>query len=269
MAITQNEFNVLMAQWLIDNGGQYSSAHTGAVIDAAVTAVKAKEASWDAKIGAFSVGTTVTGVPGTSASVTNSGTASEPILDFVIPKGQDGETGQDGFSPTIAEDESNSATSYKLNISNKDGQFTTPNLRAVSFVENAQVYSQEEQVIGTWIDGKPLYRKIITGSCPSVANQNIAVAEYSYLNVEQITSYYGMSFDGAGTAMGLDFSSGDPYKLLTYVSTTDIKQYAGSSLVSETFRITIEYTKTTDEATVAVATAEELNTAYDEGVQGA
>lgn len=28
-------------------------------------------------------------------------------------------------------------------------------------LENNNVYSEEEQVIGTWIDGKPLYRKLV------------------------------------------------------------------------------------------------------------
>lgn len=48
------------------------------------------------------VGTTVTGDAGTNASVSNSGTASDPILNFTIPKGADGMDGQngaDGFSP--------------------------------------------------------------------------------------------------------------------------------------------------------------------------
>ncbi len=36
----------------------------------------------------ISVGTTVTGDPGESASVTNSGTDTNAILDFVIPQGQ-------------------------------------------------------------------------------------------------------------------------------------------------------------------------------------
>ena len=34
-----------------------------------------------------------TGDPGTSAQVTNSGTSSSAIFDFVIPRGQDGCTG--------------------------------------------------------------------------------------------------------------------------------------------------------------------------------
>ena len=40
------------------------------------------------------VGTTTTGVPGTSATVSNSGTSSAAVLDFVIPRGADGADAQ-------------------------------------------------------------------------------------------------------------------------------------------------------------------------------
>ena len=42
------------------------------------------------------VGSVTTGQPGTSASVTNSGTASAAVLDFVIPAGSKGDQGQTG-----------------------------------------------------------------------------------------------------------------------------------------------------------------------------
>lgn len=40
----------------------------------------------------INIGTTTTGVPGTQASVTNSGTNQNVILDFVIPAGATGPT---------------------------------------------------------------------------------------------------------------------------------------------------------------------------------
>lgn len=42
------------------------------------------------------VGTTTTGEAGTNAGVTNSGTTSDPILNFTIPKGEQGQTGAAG-----------------------------------------------------------------------------------------------------------------------------------------------------------------------------
>lgn len=59
----------------------------------------------------ITVGTTTTGEPGTNASVTNSGTAENVVLDFVIPRGEQGlqgetgaqgEAGVDGQTPTLA-----------------------------------------------------------------------------------------------------------------------------------------------------------------------
>ena len=40
----------------------------------------------------MSVGTVTTGDPGTAAAVTNSGTENNAVLDFTIPRGQDGQT---------------------------------------------------------------------------------------------------------------------------------------------------------------------------------
>ena len=44
----------------------------------------------------ITIGTVTTGAPGSSASVTNSGTPEEPILDFTIPRGDVGATGSTG-----------------------------------------------------------------------------------------------------------------------------------------------------------------------------
>lgn len=46
--------------------------------------------------GNTTVGTTTTGLPGTNASVTNSGTPQNPILNFTIPRGDKGDQGDPG-----------------------------------------------------------------------------------------------------------------------------------------------------------------------------
>lgn len=48
--------------------------------------------------GTVTVGTTTTGLPGTAAAVTNSGTPTAAILDFVIPQGADGARGPQGLT---------------------------------------------------------------------------------------------------------------------------------------------------------------------------
>lgn len=58
----------------------------------------------DGKAATITVGTVSTGEPGTQVSVTNSGTATEAILNFTIPRGEkglQGDTGDAGKSATI------------------------------------------------------------------------------------------------------------------------------------------------------------------------
>lgn len=43
-----------------------------------------------------SVGSTTTGAPGTNATVTNSGTGTNLVFDFTIPRGADGQQGPQG-----------------------------------------------------------------------------------------------------------------------------------------------------------------------------
>jgi hypothetical protein len=67
---------------------------------------------WDTNTGAYvdsgvdasitvSVGTTSTLPAGSSATVTNSGTNTDPVLNFGIPKGDTGAAGADGVSPEV------------------------------------------------------------------------------------------------------------------------------------------------------------------------
>ena len=52
----------------------------------------------------MAIGTTTTGDEGTEATVTNSGTASNPIFDFVIPRGNQGIKGEQGEQGEKGED---------------------------------------------------------------------------------------------------------------------------------------------------------------------
>ena len=78
-----------------------------------------------------------------SVKVTKGGTTAAPTFDLAISgikgekgdqgvKGDTGATGKngtDGFSPTIVTDSTNTADSYKLDITTKDGTIITPNLK--------------------------------------------------------------------------------------------------------------------------------------------
>ena len=113
---------------------------------------------------------------------------------------------------------------------------------------NKQVYSTEEQRIGTWIDGKPLYRKVFGGlQCP-----NNAVASFSGIlpNTDKIIRIEGIS----KTSMGSD----EIYPIVFGKGEVDgiglnLNQYSGSLFIvttkdysAYTCDVIVEYTKTTD-----------------------
>jgi hypothetical protein len=71
-------------------------------------------------VNSITVGTTTTGAPGSNASVSNSGTASDPVLDFTIPrgdtgaKGDTGDTGADGADGLPGADGSDGTSAYQI-----------------------------------------------------------------------------------------------------------------------------------------------------------
>ena len=88
--------------------------------------------------------------------------------------GVNGQDGADGFSPTIVENAENTDTQYKLDITTAAGTFTTPNLKGKDGQDgkdgtggsgggaSSEVYSTDETEVGTWIDGKPIYQKVVS-----------------------------------------------------------------------------------------------------------
>lgn len=60
------------------------------------SAVQTSLGKADTAVQQVTVGTTTTGAAGTNASVTKSGTATNPVLNFTIPRGADGKNGADG-----------------------------------------------------------------------------------------------------------------------------------------------------------------------------
>lgn len=83
----------------------------------------------DGAIPNISIGTVDTLDAGSDATASITGTSASPVLNLGIPKGTTGTPGEDGFSPTIVENENNDDSTYKLDITTKTGKLTTPNLK--------------------------------------------------------------------------------------------------------------------------------------------
>ena len=100
-------------------------------------------------------------------------------------------------------------------------------------------YSTEEKCIGTWIDGKPLYRKVVIGTTKNVVSGEIET-KLGVTNVDTVISY-SANVDGW---------------IITYLTRLinlsgtlrlDImNQESGSGFSVKPFKCIVEYTKTTD-----------------------
>ena len=106
-------------------------------------------------------------------------------------------------------------------------------------------YSTDEQVIGTWIDGKPLYRKVITDTIENCyLSQVIQLSgvpnDIVMIKAEGSVRYVKGNLDA--TYLLNDYSEypneGDAYTFRINFGTVSVE--------SLTYRIIIEYTKTTD-----------------------
>lgn len=105
-----------------------------------------------------------------------------------------------------------------------------------------EVYSTDEVRIGTWIDGKPIYRRVLEANLSvnsSSSYKNLCVIK----NLGRlIRAYgYGKSSDGIYINCNSDATA------LAYLSNETVRLYVSSStrFVSDGY-IVLEYTKTTD-----------------------
>lgn len=106
-------------------------------------------------------------------------------------------------------------------------------------------YSLEEQVVGTWIDGKPLYQKTFTGTSSSTAGKDIdtTIAD----NVERVIYVWGiLDYDTTNKnsiPVGYFFNSND--FIHTWTVLGNILRFR-TTYTSKPFILTVQYTKTTD-----------------------
>lgn len=113
-----------------------------------------------------------------------------------------------------------------------------------------EVYSTEGTRIGTWIDGKPLYRITISSTLKHVLSQDINLP--SGLNIETVTSIYGClaSYnDNFEEINSITVAADHSFGTQVFPKLNVIRIYSGSSLSFPSdapINVSIEYTKTTD-----------------------
>lgn len=232
---------------------------------------------------------TVTSVPDDTqagASVTIDEAAKTAKFSFSIPKGQKGDkgdpgqdgargtpglngtNGEDGFSPVATVSKvGNTAT---ITITDKNGT-TTASISdgadgtggGSSGGGDGEVYSTEETAIGTWVDGRTIYRKVINvGKLGAVSNgSNFGLVRQDFsdtdtdviIRMTALVKYATTCIVVDGSFFNINFNPST--NMATYVSSVvksqmvfvgDSKRvafYYGSSFVSYNCTMIIEYIK--------------------------
>lgn len=114
------------------------------------------------------------------------------------------------------------------------------------------VYSTSETVVGVWTDGKPIYRKILTGTTSSSAGSDSSIFALSSLNIDTIVKmdgfvgYSSSSSWSSGSMMPLNYDYDSTHYCTTYYYSSNNSIYAKCGQASCTITIILEYTKTTD-----------------------
>lgn len=111
-----------------------------------------------------------------------------------------------------------------------------------------EVYSTEEVRIGTWIDGKPLYRKVFTGQT-GATNSMAGIANLSGNNADVITSLCSFVLDGFNRSYMVPCTTENGYIYAVEVARKNVNIVTSiSELAGRQCTLTCEYTKTTDSA---------------------
>lgn len=114
-------------------------------------------------------------------------------------------------------------------------------------------YSTTEQVVGTWIDGTPVYEKVVISIMPT--GEETKEVLHGINNLKMVISLHGISFNSKNNSNRLLPYVGDAwqdeYKKQNLIAITSTAFYIRNyqvDLSSATAYITVRYTKTTDTA---------------------
>lgn len=149
--------------------------------------------------------------------------------------------GVDGYNPVIVNIPPYIPVISPLSIT-ENGTYTAPegidgySPITVEVESNMHDYSNTEQVIGTWLDGKPIYEITLstTQTTIDVANLNIETLVYS-----NAVGSDGSNYTGAKWMINSVSGSGNR---VLYFNNGQIRREGGYS----TYHIILQYTKTTD-----------------------
>lgn len=131
----------------------------------------------------------------------------------------------------------------------KTGQATTDEeTYSCNYINNLVNYSTNEARVGTWIDGKPIYRKVFNiGTLPN-ATEKIYTTDLNWAT-HTVVKIDGFAISSSGAILPINFSN--PISAAQMIGcrttgTNTITVYTGLDRTNLTGYVILEYTKTTD-----------------------
>ena len=120
----------------------------------------------------------------------------------------------------------------------------------IANADKLSTYSTNEIRIGTWINGKPLYRKVYTGTKVSGSNKTIPLRD---LNIDYV-NFYGFITGNQGKTDGAyEFPINYYENSNAFIRANIHRKYMNLTIVSAEspyfngdYKMVVEYTKTTD-----------------------
>lgn len=117
-------------------------------------------------------------------------------------------------------------------------------------IENLSIYSTEEQIVGKWINNKPIYRKVVNfGTLPNTAEKSVS---HNINNFNFATKIDGIAYNNDGRtfplpALSFGISSGSiTPSIYIFADKNNITIGTGVDRTAYSGYVIIEYTKTTD-----------------------
>lgn len=115
------------------------------------------------------------------------------------------------------------------------------------FMSEGSNYSTDEQVVGTWINGKPIYQKTIDfGYLP---NNTVKTVAHNISNLDWVVDAKGIAYNGSGGYRSIPIlynTTYASYNTAFLVRLADIQLEVNNDMSAFYAYITIQYTKTTD-----------------------
>lgn len=147
----------------------------------------------------------------------------------------------------VATDEDNdpaSGTQYPVDVV-QEGNMSAVTSNAVA--ENLSYSTTEQKTGGTWIDGKPIYRKIV--DCGALPNNTSKSVAHNISNLGQVVSLRGIASKSTLQIIPLPYvyPPDASYNVGMFVYDDDIRFETRANVSSYIYTYAIiEYTKTTD-----------------------